>query len=64
MKRFGVTTLDALVGLTMESVTNVDNEEIRFLSTDGRAFHLYHEQDCCESVRVDDVVGDLDFLGR
>ncbi len=62
MNYFGTTTLDALMGLTMESVTNVADAEILFVTTDGRAFHLYHEQDCCEHVRVDDVVGELDFL--
>lgn len=27
-----------------------------------RLFMLYHEQDCCESVTVDDVVGDVDDI--
>lgn len=51
-----------LTGLTMTSVEAFGNEEIRFLCEDGRRFVLYHEQDCCESVALDDVCGDLSDL--
>lgn len=50
-----------LKGLTLTSVVN-SGDEIVFFAADGRRFHLYHDQECCESVYVDDVVGDLDFL--
>lgn len=56
-------SIDVLVGLTLESVTgNVGGDEILFRATDGQEFKLYHEQDCCESVQVDDIVGDLSDL--
>ena len=29
---------------------------------DGSTFIFYHEQDCCESVYIEDVIGDLDRL--
>lgn len=50
-------------GLTLrEAVYDKDNEEIRFVSTDGRVFAMYHNQDCCESVEVESIVGDLQDL--
>ena len=34
------------------------DEEIRLTLADGRVFRLYHNQDCCESVEVDEVIGE------
>lgn len=55
-------TIDILVGMTMESVSNESNQRIVFRSVDGREFALYHIEDCCESVTVDDICGDLSDL--
>lgn len=52
--------LQDLVGKTMESVVNKDDEELIFTTTDGEVFKLYHNQDCCESVTI--IVGDLQDL--
>lgn len=42
----------------------VDNEEqeIIFTTNDGEKFKMYHEQDCCEYVYIDDVNGDINDL--
>lgn len=50
-----------LIGEILTDVCNTGNEII-FTSEDGRKWKLYHEQDCCEDVRVEDVVGDLKDL--
>lgn len=50
-----------LKGQTLRSITNT-GDEVRMVLEDGRSFRLYHEQDCCESVRVEDVIGDLSDL--
>lgn len=40
-----------------------DSEEIFFYTDDGLVYRMYHPRDCCESVYVEDVVGDpLDLL--
>ncbi len=39
-----------------------DNEAVRFTEADGTEWMLYHAQDCCESVYVEDLVGNLEDL--
>lgn len=34
------------------------DDEIKLTLADGRVFSLYHDQDCCESVEVDEVIGE------
>ena len=53
--------VDVLTGKTLESVVDEGNELV-FKTTDGETYRMYHEQDCCESVVLEDVVGDLQDL--
>lgn len=45
-------------------IFKIDNydDRINFYCTDGHIYSMYHEQDCCESVSIDDINGDLDDL--
>ena len=64
-KRYNYVGLNNLLGKTMTSVVNVDNQELVFTTTEGQVFKLYHEQDCCESVEIESIVGDLaDLVGE
>lgn len=55
---------ETLVGKTLTRAVNVDDEEIVFETADGDTFRLYHSQDCCESVKVESITGDLgDLIG-
>jgi hypothetical protein len=49
----------------MSSVTGkVGDEELVFKSLSGDTFKFYHSQDCCESVAIEDITGDLiDLVG-
>jgi len=38
---------------------NVDSDEIRFVLANGTTLRMYHPQNCCESVYVEDIVGNL-----
>lgn len=43
----------------------VDGEEILFTTIDGEQYRMCHEQDCCESVYIESIVGDLqDLVGE
>jgi len=52
-----------LKGKTLSSVSGgVGDDSIKFRTTLGETYLMYHEQDCCESVSVEDIVGDLEDL--
>jgi hypothetical protein len=53
--------VDVLKGKTLASLVDEGNELV-FKTTDGGTYRMYHEQDCCESVVLEDVVGDLEDL--
>jgi hypothetical protein len=53
--------ISLLVGKTIESIAD-DDHRILFVCTDGSAFEMYHMQDCCESVSVYDIKGDLQSI--
>lgn len=50
-----------LIGYTIEEISS-DDIEIVFKLTDGTEYLMYHAQDCCETVEVEDICGDLDDL--
>lgn len=52
----------SMIGVTMSSVVNHGHEELVFTSTEGKKFRFYHSQDCCESVNIEDIIGDLTDL--
>ena len=38
------------------------SEEIIFTASDGVRFKMWHSQECCESVYIEDIVGDVDDI--
>jgi hypothetical protein len=56
------TTYPDLIGRTMTAVEVKGKEEMIFTRDDGRVFKFYHEQNCCESVEIEDVCGELSDL--
>lgn len=51
-----------LIGKTLASVTQEGNDEIVFVASSGERWKMFHQQDCCESVSIEDVNGDLQDL--
>jgi hypothetical protein len=53
-----------LIGLTIYEF-KVKEEEILIKTSCGRTFLFYHSQDCCETVYVESVNGDIsDLIGK
>lgn len=41
------------------------DDEIVFHTDDGKIYRMYHDQDCCESVSIESIVGDIaDLIGN
>jgi len=53
--------INILKGQTIIKIDNGD-EEIIFTTKEGNKYRMYHEQNCCEAVSVEDIIGDLDDL--
>jgi hypothetical protein len=55
--------LNILVGQTLRGVYHdKEKEAIFFLTEDGTSYVMMHNQDCCECVIVESIVGDLQDL--
>lgn len=55
---------DVLKGKTLKSIVGAveNNDRIVFETTDGERFLMYHSQDCCESVSIHTVNGNVEDL--
>ena len=55
---------DVLKGKIITKITGLekDCEEVLFYCLDGSIYEMYHEQECCESVSIEDVCGDVTDL--
>ena len=53
-----------LIGKTILDIQGMEkgSVEIIFICSDGSKYRMYHSQDCCESVEVEEVIGDKDDL--
>lgn len=53
---------DFLRGKTITAIDQSDSDLVAFTLSDGTRCELYHEQDCCESVRVESIDGTFDSI--
>lgn len=53
-----------LEGKALVRAEQISDDVIEFETDAGETYRLYHSQDCCESVAVESIVGDLaDLIG-
>jgi hypothetical protein len=55
-----------LIGKTFVSIqgASVGSDTITLTADDGKQYRFFHEEDCCESVKVEDITGDPGDLLR
>ena len=51
-----------MLGKIFTKVEQVGDDELHFYCEDGKHYKFYHDQDCCESVTIDDINGNLEDL--
>jgi hypothetical protein len=64
-ERYGsVAKFEELLGKTIVEIDGAveESDVIVILCDDGSKYMMYHEQDCCESVTVYDICGDINRL--
>lgn len=57
---------DELKGKVLKEIKGLEvgNETVRFITEEGEVYRMYHYQECCESVSIEDVCGDVeDIIG-
>ena len=62
-RKLGIFEVSSLICETIfYIVINRNSTEIAFYCESGNNYCMYHDQDCCEYVRLYDIVGDLEDL--
>lgn len=56
------TQITELMGKTLTNIVNNNDNELIFECSNGEKYRMFHNQDCCESVTIDDINGDLNDL--
>jgi hypothetical protein len=59
--------VNVLVGKTLSKIHGgvIGEDVITFTTSDGEMYSMFHYQDCCESVSIHDIVGDMqDLVGE
>lgn len=57
-----VEKFEDLRGRVLYKVKKISDDELRFYLTEDHYVRMHHNQDCCESVTIEDIVGDLEDL--
>lgn len=60
-----VETITSLLGKTLTEVDRNGDYSLSFTTSENKLVKMFHAQECCESVEIEDVCGDLqDLVGN
>lgn len=54
--------ISELKGKIITKIDKIDDDELIFHCQTGEVYKMYHEQQCCELVTIEDITGDLEDL--
>ena len=58
--------ISELIGKTLKEIKQYEdgdsNDALKFITVDDDEYIMWHCQDCCENVYIEDICGDLDDL--
>jgi hypothetical protein len=59
-----MTNFSELTGKTIIDIKGLEkgNDHVTFVCADGSKYTMYHSQDCCENVEIEDIIGDISDL--
>lgn len=56
--------VEDLIGRTLKDIKRDGDDSLTFICDNGAVYKMLHYGDCCESVSIDDIAGDLsDLIG-
>ncbi|PEM65308.1 hypothetical protein CN613_25530 [Bacillus pseudomycoides] len=55
-------SVEALKDKIITGIQRVGDDELHFKTEDGETYKMFHRQNCCESVYIESIVGELDDL--
>lgn len=50
------------LGKTIDQISYLNDEVVTFETSDGKKYRMFHDQDCCETVKIHDIVGELESI--
>ena len=59
---YNYVNIDELLNKVIIKIEVSDNVQILFYLSNGAEYKMYHDQDCCEHVSIEDIEGNLDDL--
>ncbi|PGT89791.1 DUF7448 domain-containing protein [Bacillus thuringiensis] len=54
--------IEDLHGKVLTNIEKQGDRKLMFLIKGGETFEMFHKDDCCETVKVEDICGDLEDL--
>lgn len=59
---YDYTRIEDLTGKTLTKIDRIGDDELLFFTNTGEKYRMYHRNDCCETVTIEDIAGDLNDL--